>query len=59
MKKKQKEEKDRLAVCLAWHAPKRRNALEGEDGRRARFVVFALAAVGCLLALMGAVREFL
>ena len=56
MKKKKKE--DRLSVCLSWHTPKRRNALEGERGRNTRFLVFTVAAVGVLLALIGAFREF-
>jgi hypothetical protein len=53
-----KKKKDRLSVCLSWHTPKRRNALEGERGRNTRFLVFTVAAVGVLLALIGAFREF-
>ena len=53
-----KKKKDRLSVCLSWHTPRRRNALEGERGRGTRFMVFTVAAVGVLLALVGAFREF-
>jgi hypothetical protein len=57
MKKKQK--KDRLAVCLAWHTPRRKNALESEKGRNFRFLFFALAVASGILALAGTLREFL
>ncbi|MBO4345142.1 MAG: hypothetical protein J5833_05275 [Victivallales bacterium] len=56
MKKKKKQ--DRLSVCLSWHTPRHRNALEGERGRNTRFMVFTVAVVGVLLALMGVFREF-
>jgi hypothetical protein len=57
MKKKRK--KDRLAVCLSWHIPKHKNALDSIQGRHLRFLVFALACVCGILALVGAVKEFL
>ncbi|MBQ7650664.1 MAG: hypothetical protein IJS15_06870 [Victivallales bacterium] len=56
---KRKQKKDKLAVCLAWHAPKANNALDSDQGRTLRFLVFALACAGGILALVGAFKEFL
>jgi len=57
MKKKKRE--DKLAVSLGWHVPKRRNALDSMNGRHTRFMVFTLALVGCVLAAIGVMREFM
>ena len=54
-----KRKRDRLAVCLSWHTPKRRNALESAKGRNLRFLIFALAVAGGVLAFAGALKEFL
>jgi len=56
---RRKKKQDKLAVCLSWHIPKQRKALDGVQGRHLRFLVFALACVGGILALVGVVKEFL
>ena len=56
---RKKREKDKLAVCLSWHIPKNNNALDSAQGRHLRFLVFALACAGGILALVGTFKEFL